>query len=110
MNPASTVPGIALTNGQIPAASVDNENRPCGCGGGGGVGCVKPDVPWANCPHHGIRSLSRSKRAADEPHASLLVAAGGNTLHPLVGTIHYKDGYKIVMADVPGLIDGAAEE
>ena len=31
------------------------------------------------------------------------------TLHPLVGTIHYKDGHRIVMADVPGLIDGAAE-
>jgi Obg family GTPase CgtA len=31
------------------------------------------------------------------------------TLHPLIGTIHYKDGYKVVMADVPGLIDGAAE-
>ncbi len=54
MNPASTVPGIALINGKIPAASVDNENRPCGCGGGGGVGCAKPDVPWANCPHHCI--------------------------------------------------------
>ena len=47
MNPSTTVPGIALTNGQIPA-SVDSENRPCGCGGGGGVGCVKPNVPWVN--------------------------------------------------------------
>lgn len=31
------------------------------------------------------------------------------TLHPLVGTIHYKDEFKVVMADVPGLIDGASE-
>ena len=31
------------------------------------------------------------------------------TLHPLVGTVQYNDGFNVVMADVPGLIDGAAE-
>lgn len=31
------------------------------------------------------------------------------TLHPLVGCIEYRDGFRALMADVPGLIDGAAE-
>eukprot|EP00957_Ditylum_brightwellii_P038735 2928069-Ditylum_brightwellii.AAC.1 len=31
------------------------------------------------------------------------------TLHPLVGSIEYKDGFRVVCADVPGLIDGASE-
>jgi hypothetical protein len=32
---------------------------PVGCGGGGGVGCVKRNVPWANCPHHCINCGER---------------------------------------------------
>jgi Obg family GTPase CgtA len=31
------------------------------------------------------------------------------TLHPLVGTIKYRDGFRVIAADVPGLVDGAAE-
>ena len=31
------------------------------------------------------------------------------TLHPLVGTLEYNDGFRAVVADVPGLIGGAAE-
>ena len=31
------------------------------------------------------------------------------TLHPLVGCVEYRDGLRAVLADVPGLIDGAAE-
>ena len=31
------------------------------------------------------------------------------TLHPLVGTLEYRDGFRAVVADVPGLISGAAE-
>ena len=30
------------------------------------------------------------------------------TLHPLVGSIQYKDGFRVLAADVPGLIDGAS--
>lgn len=30
------------------------------------------------------------------------------TLHPLVGTIEYRDGFRALLADVPGLISGAA--
>jgi len=31
------------------------------------------------------------------------------TLHPLVGSIRYRDGFRVIAADVPGLIGGAAE-
>lgn len=31
------------------------------------------------------------------------------TLHPLVGCVEYRDGFRALVADVPGLIDGAAE-
>lgn len=31
------------------------------------------------------------------------------TLHPLVGCIEYKDGFRVLAADVPGLIGGAAD-
>ena len=31
------------------------------------------------------------------------------TLHPLVGTIKYRDGFRVIAADVPGLVGGAAE-
>jgi GTP-binding protein len=31
------------------------------------------------------------------------------TLHPLVGTIEYRDGFRVLAADVPGLVDGASE-
>ena len=31
------------------------------------------------------------------------------TLHPLVGTVRYRDGFRVVAADVPGLIGGASE-
>ena len=31
------------------------------------------------------------------------------TLHPLVGIIEYRDGFRIAAADIPGLIEGAHE-
>ncbi len=31
------------------------------------------------------------------------------TLHPLIGTLEYRDGFRALIADVPGLIDGAAD-
>ncbi len=31
------------------------------------------------------------------------------TLHPLVGCVEYRDGFRAIVADVPGLIDGASE-
>lgn len=31
------------------------------------------------------------------------------TLHPLVGCIEYRDGYRVMAADVPGLVRGASQ-
>lgn len=31
------------------------------------------------------------------------------TLHPLIGVIEYRDGFAVKAADIPGLIDGAAD-
>mmetsp|Transcript_29399 Transcript_29399/g.53850 ORF Transcript_29399/g.53850 Transcript_29399/m.53850 type:complete len:174 (+) Transcript_29399:409-930(+) len=31
------------------------------------------------------------------------------TLHPLVGCIQYRDDFRVIAADVPGLIDGASQ-
>jgi GTP-binding protein len=30
------------------------------------------------------------------------------TLHPLIGCVEYRDGFRAIVADVPGLVDGAA--
>jgi small GTP-binding protein len=31
------------------------------------------------------------------------------TLHPIIGVVEYQDGFRIKMADIPGLVDGASD-
>ena len=63
------------------------------------------DVGLVGYPNAGKSSLLASTSRAT-PH---IAPYPFTTLNPLVGHIEYRDGFRVVMCDVPGLIAGASE-